>query len=53
MLRHVADATGKVEIGGFCTRWLGEREPLITEVERSMSWFAHHPALARRAVLMT
>lgn len=46
MIRHVADASGRVEIGGFCTRWLDERAPLITDVEHAMSWFAHHPKRA-------
>jgi hypothetical protein len=46
MLRHVADAAGRVEIGGFCTRWLEEREPMIAKAEQAMSWFAHHPAAA-------
>jgi hypothetical protein len=50
MLRHVADAAGRVELGGFCTRWLEEREPLVADVERSMSWFAHHPGLAAERV---
>ena len=46
MLRHVADACGKVEIAGFVTRWLEEREPLVRKAEQAMSWFAHHPAAA-------
>ena len=46
MIRHVADACGRVEIGGFCTRWIAEREPLIAQVEHAMSWFAHHPKRA-------
>lgn len=46
MLRHVADACGHVDVGGFCTRWLEEREPLVADVDRSMSWFAHHPVTA-------
>ena len=46
MIRHVADASGRVEIGGFCTRWLDEREPLVADAEHAMSWFAHHPAAA-------
>jgi hypothetical protein len=46
MLRHVADASGRVGIGGFCTRWLEERVPLIAAVEHAMSWFAHHPTAA-------
>jgi len=46
MIRHVADAAGRVEIAGFCTRWLEEREPLVARAEQAMSWFAHHPASA-------
>lgn len=46
MLRLVADACGHVDVGGFCTRWLEEREPLVEDVVRSMSWFAHHPVTA-------
>jgi hypothetical protein len=46
MLRFVADAAGRVEIGGFCTRWLEQREPLVVKAEQAMSWFAHHPAAA-------
>lgn len=48
MIRHVADAAGRVEIAGFCTRWLEEREPLVARVEQAMTWFAHHPAAATR-----
>jgi hypothetical protein len=46
MIRHVADACGRVEIGGFCTRWLEAREPLVGRAEHAMSWFAHHPKRA-------
>lgn len=46
MIRHLADACGRVEIGGFCTRWLDEREPMVARAEHAMSWFAHHPARA-------
>jgi hypothetical protein len=43
MIRLVADSSGRVELAGFCTRWLAQREPLVAEVERAMAWFAHHP----------
>ncbi len=46
LIRHVADASGRVEIGGFCTRWLETREPLVAAVEQQLSWFAHHPDVA-------
>jgi hypothetical protein len=46
MIRHVADSAGRVEIGGFCTRWLDERSPLVAHAEHAMSWFAHHPGRA-------
>lgn len=46
MIRHVADTAGRVEVGGFCTRWLAAREPLVTAVEQQLSWFAHHPEVA-------
>ena len=46
MIQKVADACGLVELAGFCTRWLEEREPLVTRVEHAMSWFAVHPAVA-------
>jgi hypothetical protein len=46
MLRHVADASGRVEIAGFCTRWLDERPALVDAVARELSWFAHHPTAA-------
>jgi hypothetical protein len=46
MMQHVADASGQVEIAGFCTRWLAEREPLVEEVARAMTWFALHPKVA-------
>jgi|GEM_PF-2595456 len=46
MLQHVADASGQVELGGWCTRWLAEREPLVETVGKSMRWFALHPAAA-------
>ena len=46
MLQHVADASGEVELAGFCTRWLAEREPLVDEVAHAMTWFALHPQVA-------
>jgi len=46
MVQHVADACGKVELAGWCTHWLDEREPLVAEVERALTWFAQHPAVA-------
>jgi hypothetical protein len=46
MIRHVADAAGRVEIAGFCTHWLEEREPLVERVEQQMTWFCHHPDAA-------
>jgi hypothetical protein len=52
MLRHVADASGRVGIGGFCTRWLDERAPLIAAVEHAMPWFAHHPTAAVQSLVV-
>jgi hypothetical protein len=49
MIRMVADHNGLVEIGGFCTRWLEQREPLVAKVEQALSWFAHHPTAASHA----
>ncbi len=46
MLQHVADASGKLELAGWCTRWLAEREPLVAAVEHALTWFALHPAVA-------
>lgn len=46
LIRKVADASGQVEVAGFCTRWLEEREPLVERVEAAMSWFAEHPQRA-------
>jgi hypothetical protein len=46
MIRYVADSAGRVEIGGWCTRWLEAREPLVEQAAHAMSWFAHHPAAA-------
>lgn len=46
MMQHVADASGQVELGGFCTKWLAEREALVAEVTKGMRWFALHPAVA-------
>jgi hypothetical protein len=46
LIQRVADAGGLVELGGFCTRWLAAREPLIHDVELAMSWFAEHPGEA-------
>lgn len=43
LIRHVADASGQVEVAGFATRWLEEREPLVAAVEQALSWFAQHP----------
>jgi hypothetical protein len=52
MLRHVADASGRVEIAGFCTRWLDERTPLVEAVARELSWFARHPTAAVQSLAM-
>ena len=46
LIRKVADASGRVELAGFCTRWLDEREPQVERVESAMSWFAEHPQRA-------
>lgn len=46
LIRKVADASGKVELAGFCTRWLEGREPLVDRVESAMGWFAEHPQRA-------
>lgn len=46
MIQRVADASGMVELGGFCARWLAEREPLVERVEHCMGWFAEHPVPA-------
>ncbi len=46
LIRKVADASGRVELAGFCTRWLEEREPLVERVETAMGWFAEHPQRA-------
>lgn len=46
MIQRVADASGQVEIGGFCTRWLAAREPLVHDVEQALSWFAANPDVA-------
>jgi hypothetical protein len=46
LIRKVADASGGVELAGFCTRWLEEREPLVERVESAMGWFAEHPQRA-------
>ena len=49
LMRKIADASGMVELGGFCTSWLEQREPLVERVEGAMGWFASHP---RRAAAM-
>jgi hypothetical protein len=46
MIQRVADAAGVVELGGFCARWLEERQPLVERVEQAMGWFAEHPVQA-------
>lgn len=46
MIQKVADAAGLVELGGFCARWLEERQGLVTKVEQAMTWFATHPVVA-------
>ena len=46
LIRKIADAGGRVELAGFCTRWLEEREPLVERVEAAMGWFAEHPQRA-------
>ena len=48
LIRRVADASGQVEIGGYCTRWLEERQPLVDHVARELGWFAKHPRRAAR-----
>jgi hypothetical protein len=45
-MRRVADASGRVEIGGFCTHWLEEREPLVHDIEQAIGWFVTHPDVA-------
>jgi hypothetical protein len=46
LIRRVADACGQVEVGGFCTRWLDERQPLVNELAQGLSWFAANPERA-------
>lgn len=46
LIRKIADAGGRVELAGFCTRWLEQREPLAERVEAAMGWFADHPQRA-------
>lgn len=46
LIRRTADAIGMVEIGGYCTRWLEEREALVERATTALSWFAEHPDLA-------
>jgi hypothetical protein len=46
LIRRVADASGQVEIGGFCTRWLEERRALVEPVAHALAWFASHPQRA-------
>jgi hypothetical protein len=46
LIRRVADASGEVEMGGFCTRWLEERRPLVDQVAHELAWFASHPQRA-------
>ena len=48
LIRRVADASGQVEIGGFCTRWLEERQPLVDQVAHELAWFARHPRRSAR-----
>ncbi|HEU5057476.1 MAG TPA: hypothetical protein VFU21_13160 [Kofleriaceae bacterium] len=46
LIRKLADASGRVELAGFATRWLEQREPLVERVESAMGWFAEHPQRA-------
>lgn len=46
LTRRVADASSELEIGGFCTRWLEQRGPLVEQVAHGLAWFAHHPQRA-------
>jgi hypothetical protein len=46
LIRRIADASGMVEIGGYCTHWLEEREALVERATAALSWFAEHPDLA-------
>ena len=46
LLQHAAEASGDDELAMFCVEWLGERRPLIEQVERDLGWFARHPDVA-------
>jgi len=46
MTRAVAERADAPDIVGWCTEWLGVRQPLLTELESAMAWFADNPGLA-------
>lgn len=46
LLRATAESADDVELAGWCTEWLGVREPLVEEVCCQMAWFGWHPEAA-------
>lgn len=46
LLRDVARREEQIRLFRFCDDMIAEREPLLREAERALSWFADHPAIA-------
>jgi hypothetical protein len=46
LLRDVARHEEQVRLFRFCDDLIAEREVLLREAERALSWFADHPAIA-------
>lgn len=46
LLREVAHRTEDIRLFRFCDDLIAQREPLIREAERALSWFASHPDTA-------
>ena len=42
-LEHLAMELKDEELTEFCRTWLERRVPQVTEVERQLQWFVHHP----------
>ncbi len=46
LLRATAESSDDDILAGWCTEWLGVREPLVEEVCNQLAWFGWHPETA-------
>lgn len=49
LMRATAKAAGDEELAIWCGIWLDERTPLVDACAEQLTWFATHPAAARRS----